>query len=491
MTDVVQSPTPSTPPPATVDAPLYKQDEWVQANERIAAQADPDHKALERLESLPAEEAARAAARIQKKRREREGVTDPVIERKYSEPLKLDRDDEEAAWEGAKSLKEASKDLSFSRLMARGTDLLNAGFSTNDAIAVVNAELAQGKPSQMPLTKIGLVREDGTLVNELADHDGPILGMDESVAFKNPKDAARFVGNYRDALARQQQALLDELQQRQVAEQQEAEEQQRQAAEAEQAKLAEQKRVQKAKEVEAERAKVAQLQWENQATNEEKRLVDKDKEWFQWASRQPEMMSHEALAHTQRTNPQRYTALMREVARYKQFQQAAISRIGEIGEIKRGRALQQHAQVAAAREQFNKAEDEKFNEALKCELPAFANGKAKAVLREAAREELRALGLSDEQISHEYNWGNLRSAAGQMLVAKAAVGRLARNARVELAEGRAPVPPVLTPGTVRPRGAAEIESVRSLERQLAGAKGTAALKIARQLTQARRAAGLT
>jgi hypothetical protein len=105
-------------------------------------------------------------------------------------------------------------------------------------------------------------------------------------------------------------------------------------------------------------------------------------------------------------------------------------------------------------------------------------------------EELRASGLSDEQINHEYKWGNLRSEAAQKLVTKAAIARLAKNARIELAEKRAPVPPVQRPGTVRPRGAGDIENVRALERQLAGAKGMGAMKIAQQLTRAKRAAGM-
>jgi hypothetical protein len=250
LTDVVQSPAPapSTPPPApqTVDAPLFKQQDYTEANERIAAEADPDHKAFERLESLPAEEAARAAARIQKKRREREGVTDPIVERRYAEPLKLDRDDENATWQGTKSLDEASKDLSFSRLMQRGSEFLNNGYSADQAIAVVNAELAQGKPSEMPLTKVQLVREDGTIAHEITDSDGPILGLDPSIALKNPKDAARFVANYRDAVAAQQQQLLDEINQREAVEQRRAEQEQLQTAEAEHAKLEEQRRAQQA-----------------------------------------------------------------------------------------------------------------------------------------------------------------------------------------------------------------------------------------------------
>jgi hypothetical protein len=253
LTDVVQSPAPSTPPPQTVDAPLFKQQDYTEANERIAAEADPDHKALERLEKLPAEEAARAAARIQRKRREREGVADPIIERKYAEPLKLDRDDENATWQGTKSLDEASKDLSFSRLMDRGSEFLNNGYSPDQAVAAVNAELAFGKPSEQPLSKIGMLREDGSVVQEISDADGPILGLDPSIAIKNPKDAARFVGRYRDAVAAQQQQLLDEINQREATQQKEAEQQQLQAAEAEHAKLEQQKRAEESKQHEAAR----------------------------------------------------------------------------------------------------------------------------------------------------------------------------------------------------------------------------------------------
>jgi len=493
MTDTVTTPsTPSTPPPATVDAPIHEMAFYDEQNDRRAAEADLDRKALDRLGSLPAEDAARAAARIQKKRREREGINDPITVRAYSDELKRDKDGD---WEGVRSLREASKDLSFSRLMERGSELLNSGYSSDEAVAIVNSELTQGKPSEQPLTKIGLVREDGTLVNELTDRDGPILGMDENVAFKSPKEAARFVGNYRDALARQQQALLDELQNREVAEQQQAEQAAQEVKRSDEVRAAAE---QKAKEAEAARAQLAQreaqLQWEQQATDEEKKLVNVYKSWEDWAARTPEMRDFKALEHTRQHNPARFNEIMKQAQRGKEIQARAIARSKELYEVQQARAMQHaaqyQAQTAAARYQYNKAEDEKFNEALKRELPAFANGKAKAVLREAAREELRSMGLTDEQIRHEYNWGSLRSAPAQMLVAKAAVGRLAKNARVQLAEARAPVPPVLTPGTVRPRGAGDIEKVRGLERQLSAAKGTAALKLGAQLTRARRAAGL-
>lgn len=227
MTDALQTPAPapSTPPPATqtIDAPLHEVAFYDEQNERLAAESDPDSKALKALESMPAEDAAKEATKIQRRRRERAGVADPIVERKYAEPLKLDRDDEDATWEGTNTLRQASKDLSFSRLMDRGSALLNAGLSTQDALAVVNAELAQGKPSEQPLTKIGLANNDGTLVGQINDTDGPILGLDKGVALKNAREAAQAVGNFREVAAQQQQALLADLQQRETVQQQEAE----------------------------------------------------------------------------------------------------------------------------------------------------------------------------------------------------------------------------------------------------------------------------
>jgi hypothetical protein len=500
MSDVVQAPTPSTPPPATVDAPLHEVAQYEQQNERIAAEANPDRKALERLESLPPEEAAKAATRIQRKRREREGVSDPIIERRYAdEPLTLDRDDEDAVWQGTKTLRQASKDLSFSRLMDRGSALLNAGLSSDAAVAVVNAELAtQGKPTEMPFTKVGLVREDGTLVNELADHDGPILGMDENVAFKNPKDAARFVGNYRDAVAAEQQKLLDELNQRQAVEQQAAEQQQLQAAEAEQAKLDEQKRSQEAQQAEATRKQLEQQQaalaWEKTATAEERKLVDVYNSWEQWAAKIPELVSYEALQRSQQTNPARYAEIMKQARRGKEIQARAIARSKELYEVQQARAMQHaaqyQAQTAAARSQFNDAQDARFEEMLKKELPEFSTGDVRRALNKAAKDELRSYGMTDQQIAHEYDHGQLRSAEAQLMLAKAATHRLIREKRIAMASKRAPIPPVLAPGVSRPRGAGDIENVRALERQLAGAKGRKSLDLAQQLTRAKRAAGM-
>jgi hypothetical protein len=74
-------------------------------------------------------------------------------------------------------------------------------------------------------------------------------------------------------------------------------------------------------------------------------------------------------------------------------------------------------------------------------------------------------------------------------MAKAAAYDLA-VARAREAQ-KAGVPPVQRPGVARPRGAGAAENVRALQAQLANAKGgNQSLKIAAQLTRAKRAAGM-
>jgi len=75
------------------------------------------------------------------------------------------------------------------------------------------------------------------------------------------------------------------------------------------------------------------------------------------------------------------------------------------------------------------------------------------------------------------------------MIAKLADAEL-RAERMKELNSHKRVPQVQTPGTYQPRGAGDIDQVRALERQLDGATGQQALKIAKSLTQARRAAGL-
>jgi hypothetical protein len=252
------------------------------------------------------------------------------------------------------------------------------------------------------------------------------------------------------------------------------------------------------RETEAARAELAQreaqLNWERQASAEEKQLNDAFQTWENWAKSIPELMDFKELANTRVANPARYNEIMKRAQRGKQFQEKLIARSKELFELRKGRellgAVQQHEQATTARSQYNAAQDARFEQLVAKELPEFSKGNARLALNQAAREELRSYGMSDQQIAREFNHGQLRSAEAQMMLAKAATQRLIKENRIRMASKRAPIPPVQTPGTSRPRGAGDMERVRQLETKLAGAKGTGAVKIAQQLTQAKRAAGM-
>jgi hypothetical protein len=205
-------------------------------------------------------------------------------------------------------------------------------------------------------------------------------------------------------------------------------------------------------------------------------------------------MDFKKLANTRVANPARYNEIMKHAQRGKQFQEKLIARSKELYELRQGRALlgavQQHEQATAARSQYNTEQDRRFEQLVAKELPEFSKGNARLALNKAAREELRSYGMSDQQIAREFNHGQLRSAEAQLMLAKAATHRLIRENRIRMASKRAPIPPVLAPGVSRPRGAGDIENVRALERQLAGAKGRKSLDLAQQLTRAKRAAGM-
>src|SRR5262249_31092686 len=122
--------------------------------------------------------------------------------------------------------------------------------------------------------------------------------------------------------------------------------------------------------------------------------------------------------------------------------------------------------------------------------PDLAADKAK--MHKRANEYLiKTTGLTKEQITREWQNGRWRSAPEQMIIADAIAHEAARESMRELPSKRAPVWPVQRPGNFQPaRGAGDLDQVRALERQLEGATGQQALKLAKALTQARRAAGL-
>ncbi len=142
---------------------------------------------------------------------------------------------------------------------------------------------------------------------------------------------------------------------------------------------------------------------------------------------------------------------------------------------------EQHQKFA----EFAKRQDDLFAE----KVPDMADPKKAAELQTSARKVLADLGFDDGELARAWNAQgefSLRDHRVQMLVLDAMRWRDAQ-AKVKSVQAR-PVPPVQRPGTAQPRGAAQAAQVQSLEKQLSSARGNNAIRLAAQLTAARRAA---
>jgi hypothetical protein len=420
MTDTVQSPapTPSASPPQTV-----------------VQRSIPDP-----IEGASEEERLRASVRELNEKRQREGTAVEV-----GEPPALHYDDDKP-----KKLRQVAKDTSdYHRLQKDDAQfLIKQGMSPKEVLDLSkNEEWLRGanpkwssgevrefaRTGEMPPTPIGLIKEDGfgqkTLREPLADKSIFDLPADE--ALKNPREATREQQNFRAELQRQQEALLLEIagaeQQQAEAEKSRVEEEQR----AEETRAAEQKKAQEQQQAEATRAQLAQqqaaLEWERSANAADRQLFDVFNSWERWGKATPEVWDLQARERTRLTNPARYAEIMKNLQRGIEIQQSAVARSKELYELRKGRELLGAVQQREARSQYNVAQDARFEELVKKELPEFATGNARVALNKAAKDELRSYGMTDQQIAHEFNHGQLRSAEAQMMLAKAATHRVLKR----------------------------------------------------------------
>jgi hypothetical protein len=376
--------------------------------------------------------------------------------------------------------------------------LRSMGYSAEDA-----REWATG---QEPPTKIGLVKVDGLGRKErrdpLSEHYAARDVLDEALS---PRQAAREQMHFREALAQQQEQLRLEVEgaEARIEAQREQErveaegraEQERIAHE--QAESQRQQALQQRQADDAERLRVANLEFQANATHEERKLIETWNGWEKWAAQTPEMQSFDALKLTQQANPQRWAQLQKQVQTALQTKQAIEARLREIGETKQLRqhavATQQQQAAQAAYRQYAESEDAKAHEMISREFPQYKTKEGRRAISEASRNMLKNLGLTDEHIKQVWADGapiNFRSAPAQAVLAKAAMWDLGQARVRELHNHKVQPPPLLRPGVARPRGASNGEAVRGLEAKLRDAKGNQSLKLATQLTKAKRAAGL-
>jgi hypothetical protein len=182
-------------------------------------------------------------------------------------------------------------------------------------------------------------------------------------------------------------------------------------------------------------------------------------------------------------DPQRHAKLMMadQMLRERQQRIAALAQQRNAREQQEARAAWQQRSAARA------AEDAAFERLAAQHIPNWeqVNGE----LRVQARKTLHAAGLSDDNIRRLWSGDesiDAHSSVLQLILAKAAQWDLATQRAHQIRQ--TPVPPVMKPGTSRPRNDGE-QSVRDLQTALRNAKGREALRIGTALTKARRASG--
>lgn len=459
----------------------------------------------------------RAATEELRKRRERDwesgAISDdafaeqhPVLERRY-----------DGREHGAKSLGEATRDLSDAHFDERfetqwaaartGLDPAQLRELAKDPNWVRQqrpdwneAEISEYvKSGAMPPDKIGLVADywgkdgAGKVLREPLKDSDTILGRPEHEAL-TPRDAAREVKAFREAAAAQQQALLEQLTQQEQA----AQAEQQAAAEQQQpAQQPQQPQQQQPDPTAAERQQLAAAAQyyaiAARATEGERHAAAQIKAWTEnFNHTYPEANSPAAMAELQRTNVQRFAALQRDAQRCAQNidayvkQGMAATQAREQSESQL--AAHQHAATRAAWHEFRERNDRLAHQ----RIPELADTQKAAALRDGTKAMLREHGFDERELSSAWDGQSgfsLRDGRVQAVLADAARWRMAMANKNSIASKRLQPPPVQRPGTARPRGADNEADIARLQRELANASGAAAVRIATKLHQLQRQAG--
>jgi hypothetical protein len=435
----------------------------------------------------------------------------PVIERRYD-----GRDT------SSKSLREATKDLSDRHLLEKPEArfaMQKWGWSEDEALSVARNKdylLSLGYTPQqadeysrrldLPPLKIGPVRDDGRLVKPL-DDSAPVTDAD---AFKTRSELKRSVRNFREAAAAAQAQILSELTAQdqppvaELAPEPQTTAPMPQAQPRQTVKLIEPdgrvvdapdaatpENIARGK-LESERRYYAEARRSSTAETQAASQIEALNALAQQNA--PELFNRDALAEVAKTNPARFEQLKQANAYFqreiknaqKTWEQARASRQAYEGQI----AQLQSAEIRARWHQYKDAEDSKFHQ----HVPEMSDPvKANAMRQGVQRMLLTDFGFGKEELAKAWDGQSgfsLRDHRAQRIIADAYRWRQAQANAKSIASKKVPVPPVQKPGTYRPAGADGQADIARLQRELDGATGARALKIATRLQQARRSAGM-
>jgi hypothetical protein len=160
----------------------------------------------------------------------------------------------------------------------------------------------------------------------------------------------------------------------------------------------------------------------------------------------------------------------------------------KIAEVSRQLMAAQQRQTQEQLQQFSdfaNKEDALFKE----KVPDMADAKRATELQTACLTALKDLGFAEAELAQSWNGRkdlSLRDHRVQLLVRDATLWREAQQ-KAKAAAAK-PVPPVQRPGVAQPKGGAQEAQIQNLTQQLEHAKGVNAIRLAAQLTAAKRAA---
>jgi hypothetical protein len=367
--------------------------------------------------------------------------------------------------EGPLTLQEASDDIRFSRARQQGADLAASVYNQDQineyARAKVEASLDGQPDNPDPPVEVKLHDRFGEEGEELTAHE-----------------AAERLTSWREEQERLRQTELAEL----VGQPQEPEQQ------AQQPQPEPQRQQPQAPDpVQTERAQIAkERQWVEYARKMDAHEVALRMDYDQlrqavaneFPSLRTQLPTPEQVEQLRIQDPGRHQKLMMADQMLRERQ----ARIAAVAQQRSAREAQQAAQEKAHLDKWAQAQ----NDIIDAELPELRDPKTAARFKQDVAETMRVMGITQEHLNHHLFGPSLRSVEGQRLLADATRWRVAQQ-KAQRAR-QVPLPPVQKPGAYRAVNDGA-QSVRELQQRLYRASGREALRVATELTKARRANG--
>jgi hypothetical protein len=455
MSDTVYRPisdadTESETPSPTTELPIAS---WGDFRKELEEQHDVSHDALTPEEAADSIRSRRAETPTPENARER-----PIVVHK-------------SQGDGPKTLRQATDDLAYSRGLKMREELLEAGHTEEEVqqLGVEKLEQARrGDPLDPPPVEVKIADEPGK-------ENDPLT----------VEEASRRLTEWRAQQAAQREAELAEFDAERQQRQQDYEQQQQQQPEPQQQPAQPTPEQTERAQLAQERWRIAQLKqmdgFEAAARTEYDQQVAAVVQAFPSLRNGPP--TPEQVEDLRQKDPERHALLVQADQLLRQSQQ----RIAAMAQ-QRGLREQQQAQASAQQRAAARAEQDRAFEASAAKhIPNWQS--VQGEVRAQARKTLEAAGLSPAEIHHLWTGDHsidAHSSVLQTVLAKAAAYDLAQAKAHQVR--RSGLPQVIRPGTGNAnRGNGAESRVAELKARLRTSKGNEGIRLATELTRAKRA----